>query len=360
MLAAAKTDEAASALARQGFDSTEIHLSASRDRAVVALAATSSPSSSAPVAGLRPNAVAMNLKTPDRSGTAISLPVPKASLLKASLPGPSEPARMLPTEAQLHARLEGLQAALRRLSEDEKKRGEAREAAAKDVDEAVEDAEERGVGMLFDLLTTGWDNCAPLAQGGVVGKFERDAARIEGQIQGVYKEASAAKAGSDLGSFNEKAEALQRTKLWLERSIHQIEASKHVLDTANAAGETKGILKESKGDWQSSLEGLGKTIGMALDDKRITDYLGSDKIGMVTCHVAAIKATSSAIDSALDIFKEGNAAEDLRRMDDNTMKFLGAQKELDRKLKATTAQLNCYKLPDPAGLVSCVQKAGQP
>lgn len=360
MLAAAKSDEAASAVARQGFDSTEIHLSASRDRAVVALAATSPTSSTAPVAGLRPEAVAMNLKAPDRTGTPVSLPMPKASLTKPSLPVASVPAGPLHIEAQLHARLEGLQEALRRLSEDEKKRGEAREAAAKDVDEAVEDAEERGVGMLFDLLATGWDNCAPLAQGGVVGKFERDAARIEGQIQDVYKEASAAKAGSDLGPFNEKAEALDRTKLWLERSIHQIEASKHVLDTANAAGETNGILKESKGDWQSSLEGLGKTIGMALDDKRITDYLGSDKIGMVTCHVAAIKATSSAIDSALDIFKEGNAAEDLRRMDDNTMKFLGAQKELDRKLKATTAQLNCYKLPDPASLVSCAQKTGQP
>jgi hypothetical protein len=43
---------------------------------------------------------------------------------------------------------------------------------------------------------------APLAQGGVVGKFERDAARIPGQIEDVYdgyEEASIAKAGSDLG-----------------------------------------------------------------------------------------------------------------------------------------------------------------
>ena len=42
------------------------------------------------------------------------------------------------------------------------------------------------------------------------------------------------------------------------------------------------------------------------------------------------------------------------------MKFLAAQKALDGKLKATTAQLNCYKLPDAAKVVSCVQTAGKP
>jgi hypothetical protein len=45
-------------------------------------------------------------------------------------------------------------------------------------------------------------------------------------------------------------------------------------------------------------------------------------------------------------------------MDENTMKFLEAQKVLDRRLKATTAQLNCYKLQDPNAVVGCVSSAG--
>ena len=70
---------------------------------------------------------------------------------------------------------------------------------------------------------------------------------------------------------------------------------------------------------------------MGLDDKPITDYL-EKAAGMAGCHVVALKALSSSVESAEDIFKEGNAAEELRQMDDNTMKFLNAQKVLDQKL----------------------------
>jgi hypothetical protein len=79
MLAAAKTDEEAATIARQGFDSTEIHLSASRDHAVAALAAFSPAPSGSPVVGLQPNAVVANLKTPDRSGTPIFMPSPASA-----------------------------------------------------------------------------------------------------------------------------------------------------------------------------------------------------------------------------------------------------------------------------------------
>src|SRR6202023_3042256 len=109
-----------------------------------------------------------NLKTPDRSGKPVLLPV--------VAPAPAAPApKAIPTQTQLQVRLQGLQDALRRLAEDEKKRGEARAEAAKDVDEAMGDAEERGLDMAMDLLTEGWDKCAPLANGGVVGTFTRDA-----------------------------------------------------------------------------------------------------------------------------------------------------------------------------------------
>ena len=359
MLGAAKSDEDAAEAARKIFDGANGTLSISRTNAAGALAVLAPPSSGTATVDLRgathPLVVA-NLKMPDRAGTPVEQPMPAPTPVAPHPPSVSKP---IPTQSQLHARLEGLQESLRRLSEDERKRGEARADAAKDVNEAVGDAEERGLNMLMDLLTTGWDNCAPLAQGGVVGKFERDAARIPGQIEDVYKDASAAKDASTLGSFNEKKEQLDRTKIWLENSVTQIKRYKDRMAEIEAAKNTKEAIEKSNGDWESSLDGVRKTIEMGLDDKPIAQYL-EQYAGLAGCHVVALKATSSVVDSVYDIFKEGDAAVELRDLDENTMKFLAAQKAIDRKLKATTAQLNCYKLANPAGVVSCVQAAGQP
>ncbi|MBZ5678812.1 MAG: hypothetical protein LAO24_01770 [Acidobacteriia bacterium] len=359
MLQAAKTDEDAADAARRIFDGANATLSISRTNAAGALAAMAPASASTPVdlrGATQPLTVA-NLKTPDRAGGPVALPTP--AVPKPAVTAPVPTTKPIPTQEQLRVRVEGLQEALRRLAEDEKKRGEARADAVNDVNEAVEDAQKRGLAMLVDLLTTGWDNCAPLAQGGVVGKFERDTARIEGQIQDVYKEASNTKDLTTIGSLNQKAEELDRTKRWLENSIDQIKRYKDHAGNIQAVRSTKEeVLDKVNGDWESSLEGLGKTIEMGLDDKPIAKYL-EDSVGLAGCHVVGIKATSSVIDSVYDIFKEGDAAVELRDLDDNTMKFLAAQKALDAKLKATTAQLNCYKLQDAASAVSCVQKVGQ-
>jgi hypothetical protein len=113
--------------------------------------------------------------------------------------------------------------------------------------------------MLFDLLTTGWDNCAPLAQGGVVGKLERDAARASAEIQEVYKEASLAKAGSDMTAFNHKAEELEKAKQWLENSANQIERYNHRVAQLEAVDRTKEVIEKSDGGWLSTLEGVHTT-----------------------------------------------------------------------------------------------------
>jgi hypothetical protein len=347
MLQAAKSDEDAAEAARKIFDGANASLSASRTNAAAALAVLALPPSDSSVVDLshaKTNPIVADLKTPDRNGA----PLPLTHTAAAPRP--------VPTQAQLRIRLEGLQEALRRLAEDEKKRGVARAEAAKDVNDAVGDAEERGLEMLFNLLTTGWDNCAPLAQGGVVGKFERDAARIPEQIEEVYRKASEAKDFSTLGSFNEKKEQLDRTKLWLEDSINQIKRYKARVSELQATGKTKEILENSNGDWQSSLEGLYKTIEMGLEDKPIAEYL-EKHADLAGCHVVALKATSSAIDSVYDLFKEGDAAVELRDLDENTEKFLTAQKSLDAKLKSTVAQLNCYKLPNAGEAVNCIQAA---
>ena len=353
MLSAAKTDEDAAETARKIFENSNVTLSVSRTNAATALSALAPASSASTVdlRGARQMTVA-NLKTPDKTGTPVYVPVRRAA------PSAPEPLlKPIPTETQLRARLEGLQEALRRLAEDEKKRGEARVEAAKDVDEAMGDAEERGLDMAMDLLTTGWDKCAPLANGGVVGKFTRDAEKIPAEIEKVYREASAAKDVNTLGSFNQKKEALDRTKIWLETYVGQINdyndrmAQVHAaLTVKHSALNAKEVIQKN-GDWESTLEDMHNTIETALDDKPVADYLKS----FGDCNVVGIKATSSIIDSVYDIFKEGDAAVELRQMDDNTMKFLAAQKALDGKLKATTAQLNCYKLADAAQVMSCLR-----
>jgi hypothetical protein len=348
MLGAAQTDEQASMLARQNFDSTEIHLSATRDRAAQALAQT--VSSAAPSVDLRgtTSSTVAYLKTPQNNG------FPVLPALHASTPKPQPVSAPLPTQLQLRARLEGMQGALRRLMEDEAKRGEARKDAVEDVNEAVDEAKENGTDMLFDLFLTGWDHCAPGVQGGVKGFFERHLDQVKEEIQDTYQEASAAKPAANLGQFNEKWNALDKRKLWLEQSVGQIESYDQLLTEIHATGDTQEIIEHADGSWRNSLEGLGTTLKMGLDDDKVRAFLGLSECGAVT-----VQAASSAIDSVYDIFKEGDAAESLRRTDENTMQFLTAQQSLNRQIKRTVAQLNCYKIPDAAGVVSCLTTSGQ-
>jgi hypothetical protein len=346
MLSASKSDEAAAMIARQNFDSTQISLSASRDRTSQALAQVSL----GPAIDLRGTAssTVANLKAPDRLGVPVvaSQPVVKVQPVVPH----SSVAKPIPTEEQLHKRLEGLQESLKHLMEAEERRGETREEAVKDVEEAVDDAQERGADMLLDLFLTGWDHCAPLAQGGVVGKFERDAERTEEELQKVYKEASVTKDASKLGEFNEKAEALENTKLWLEQSIHKIEGYKQDVDDLKAAGDTADAIAKSQGKLEFSVESLRKAIDMGLDNKQIVGVLQLSECGAVT-----VKAGSSIIDSVYDIFKEGDAAVALRQADENTMQFLKAQASLNGQIKRTVKQLNCYKLSAPDAIVNCIQ-----
>jgi len=358
MLGAAKTDEDAAVAARKIFENANATLSISRSNAATALSALAPASASTvDLRATKPTATVANLKTPARTGAPVALPVVAVA--------PSAPApKPIPTQTQLQVRLQGLQNALRRLSEDESKRGEARAEAAKDVDDAVGDAEGRGLDMVTDLLTTGWDDCAPLAKGGVAGKFTRDAEKLQAQIDQVFREASATKDASTLGALNQKAEQLDRTKVWLENFVGQIKdyndrvgQIRATLTARNAAFKAKEVI-EKNGNWEDTLEDMHDTVETGLDDKPITEFLkAAGQFG--GCHIVALKATSSIIDSVYDVFKEGDAAVALRQMDDNTTKFLAAQKALDGKLKATTAQLNCYKLPDAANVVSCVQAAGK-
>ncbi len=349
MIDASKTDEEAAMLARKNFDSTEVHLSASRDRAAQALAQTVPPSSSATVdlRGSTSNTVA-NLKTPQIVGLPV-LPVPRIS--SSNAPAVSAPR---PTQAQLLARLEGMRHALTRLMQDEAKRGEQRQDAVNDVNEAVDDAKDQGAQMLFDLFLTGWDDCAPGVQGGVKGFFERHLDQVKEEIENTYREASVAKSGADLGQFNDTWNALDKRKMWLEHSISQIDNYDQLVTNIQAVGDTKDVVEHADGGWRSSVEGLGTTLQMGLDDERIRSFLKLSECGAVT-----VQAASSAIDSVYDIFKEGDAAESLRRTDENTMQFLAAQQSLNRQIKRTVAQLNCYKIPDAAGVANCLTTGGQ-
>ena len=347
MLGAAQSDEQASMLARQNFDSTEIHLSVSRDRAAVALAQTTS---AVDLRGTSSTTVA-SLKTPSPGDTHI-LPTAVVSLPKArpiSSPAP------VPTQAQLRARLDGMQESLRRLMEDESKRGKARKDAEKDIDDSVKEAQVNGIDMLSDLFLTGWDHCAPGVQGGVKGFFERHLDHVNEELRDLYKDASVAKPDANLGEFNEQWNALDRRKLWLENSIGRIKNYDQFLTNLHAGNDLKEIREKADGSIEGSLEGLGKVIGMGMDDDNIRTFLGLSECGAVT-----VKAASSVIDSVYDIFKEGDAAESLRQTDENTTQFLTAQKSLQRQIKRTVAQLNCYKISDASGVVACMNKLAQP
>ena len=341
MMDVAKTGEDASEAARAIFENANAHLSIARDNATGALASLSQSSGSAPVdlthASQSKPAL---LRTPSASMPILPTPVPvhTASALPAT-PAAIKPA---PTHSQLCAQLTGAQDALRRLMETQNMHNEDREELEKDVNEAEDDAWKRGFDMLREY------------SGEKLAEHLNDMIKeSDGEIEKLYREISSEKDSTKVGELQKKWEQMDQRKAYLQEAIRRAALDQKHLDELTDERELFEFQDKYKGDLEGSLDGVRQIIDMGLGDENVQKILR-----LSPASAQFLKYGLSIEDSAYDILKEVKSAQQINQLNQNSEKFLQAQKALQHRIHATVAQLNTYKAQNPDG-VSCIAEQAE-
>ena len=341
MMDVAKTGEDASEAARAIFENANAHLSIARDNATGALASLSQSSGSAPVdlthASQSKPAL---LRTPSASMPILPTPVPvhTASALPAT-PAAIKPA---PTHSQLCAQLTGVQDALRRLMETQNMHNEDREELEKDVNEAEDDAWKRGFDMLREY------------SGEKLAEHLNDMIKeSDGEIEKLYREISSEKDSTKVGELQKKWEQMDQRKAYLQEAIRRAALDQKHLDELTDERELFEFQDKYKGDLEGSLDGVRQIIDMGLGDEKVQKILR-----LSPASAQFLKYGLSIEDSAYDILKEVKSAQQINQLNQNSEKFLQAQKALQHRIHATVAQLNTYKAQNPDG-VSCIAEQAE-
>jgi hypothetical protein len=335
MMDVAKTDEDASEAARAIFEDANAHLSIARGNATDALASLSQSSGSAPVDLTHASqSKAALLRTPSASMPILSTAAPfhTASALPAT-PAAIKPA---PTHSQLCAQLTGAQDALRRLMETQNMHNENREELEKDLNEAEDDAWKRGLDMLREY------------SGEKLAEHLNDMIKeSDDEIEKLYREISNEKNPAKVGELQKKWEQMDQRKAYLQGAARRAAVDQKHLDELTDERELSEFQDKYKGDLEGSMDGVRQIIDMGLGDEKVQKILRLSPVS-----AAFLKYGLSIEDSAYDILKEVKSAQQISQLNQNSEKFLQAQKALQQRIRGTVAQLNTYKAENPEG-VSC-------
>jgi hypothetical protein len=338
MMDVAKTDEDASEAARAIFENANAHLSVARGNATGALASLSQSSASTPVdlTHATQSKPAL-LRTPSASMPFLSTPAPvhTASALPA-MPATIKPA---PTHNQLCAQLTGAQDALRRLMETQNMHNEDREELEKDVNEAEDDAWKRGFDMLREY------------SGEKLAEHLNDMIKeSDGEIEKLYREISNEKDPAKVGELQKKWEQIDQRKAYLQGAARRAAVDQKHLEELTDERELFEFQDKYKGDLEGGMDGVRQIIDMGLGDEKVQKILR-----LSPASAAFLKYGLSIEDSAYDILKEVKSAQQINQLNQNSEKFLQAQKALQQRIRGTVAQLNTYKVENPEG-VSCTSQ----
>jgi hypothetical protein len=347
MMDVAKTDEDASEAARAIFENANAHLSIARGNATGALANLSPSSGSVPVdlTHATQSKPAL-LRTPSASLPILILPTPapvhNASALRAT-PVAIKPAA---TPAQLCAQLAGAQDALRRLMETQNMHNEDRKEWEEAINEASDDAWKRGFDMLREY------SGEKLAEHLKEMSKESDA-----EIEKLYRQISEEKDPAKVGALQQKWERLDQRKpylqAYLQDAIRRSEADQKHLDELTDERELYEWQKKYKGDMEGTMDGVRQIVDMGLGDKGVQKFFR-----LSPASAAFLKYGLSIEDSAFDILSEVYGAQQIKQLNENSEKFLQAQKALQQRIRATVAQLNTYKAENPEG-AKCTSEAAE-
>jgi hypothetical protein len=349
MIAAAKTDEEASMLARQNFDTTELHLSAARDRAATALAslpASAPPSNQTAVVDLshathmQPNLLrAPSVPVAPIVSANAAAPVALANAIRAnpapvlaSTPTPTPK----PTIPQLCAQLNGAQDALRRLMETQEKRNEDRKDWEETVNGASDAALQRGLDLLRDHI--GEKISEHIKE--MIGEQDKE-------IEQLYREISSEKDPAKVGAMQQRWQQMDLHKARLEDAFKRARIDQQHLNELVQERDFFKFNKENKGDLVSFMEGIRQVADTLVGEQDI-----QKKLHIPKAYADYYKYSASIVDSTYDIFSEVLAAQQIKQLNQNSDEFLKAVNALNGRIHQTVAQLNTYKAQNSEG-VNC-------
>jgi len=383
MLAAAKTDEDAAMIARQGFDSTQIHLSASRDHAAAALAqmgsqqvsnSASSSSQSSSVVDLThasQHVTAPLLRTASNAGSPPPVPAPAAIALPVSHPLSHEteaiappidinaclahatnslvPPESRPTVEQLHAQLDIAKESLAKLLETHLRENEDREKWAKDMKKGG-----------LDIGYQAFDLTAKMVLGRYLAQSteefmqaSQNMRRLQGTLATETTLANQAAIEADIAvSIQQRAQAGKAMQLLkqVKEGVDQGATARDFLGWLTNNGEpiknSNPIETSKNGDPVPALDGIKQIVKITLSQKSVQDTL--QNLASVDSKVdpfvdRVLTAGNTLIDTGYDLTVEYLGFYQLKKADENSELFYRAAKPLQQKIQATAGQLKCYQ-----------------
>jgi hypothetical protein len=383
MLAAAKTDEDAAALARQGFDSTQVHLSASRDQAAAALAqmgtlqgANSAPSQSASAVDLshagQHSTVAL-LRTSSNSGSPAPAPVlvpvvashplvQQTSSIAPSIAPHITPTADIdaclahathsltapaarPTVEQLHAQLDIAKETLSKLLETHLRENEDREEWSKQMKKGG-----------LDIGYQAFDLTAKMVLGRYLAQStaeftqaSQNMRRLQGALAAEKNLANQAALEAEIAtSIQQRAQAGKAMQL-LKQVKEGVEQGGTVRDFRGWLTDNGGSLEKDNpielsknGDVVPTLDGLKQIVKITLSQKSVQETLESAaKVNPFVDRV--LTAGNTLIDTGYDLSVEYAGFYQLKKADENSELFYRAAKPLQQKIQSTVGQLKCYQ-----------------
>jgi hypothetical protein len=375
MIAAAKTDEEASMLARQNFDSTAVQLAVTRDRAATALAQTTSPAltvASKPNFASAPASTATRTQAaPSPSSSTVDLthavqPITTA-LLRPAVPrgGPILPSPAVtrpvdidaclaaathssaphtrPTVDQLRAQLDIAKESLTRLLETHNHENEDRADWAKEMKKGG-----------IDIGYQAFDLTAKFVLGHYAENAKEEAKWAE---DGFNRAQESLKTETDVArqaSHAAEIAAFRQERADAEQARELLESTKDGAAQGAAVRDLRGYIKDhpvkesENGSIVPTLEGVKQLIKIGLGQETVQKTLErwaaiTLKTGQMVPFVDRTVAIGGAvIDTGYDLTVEYLGFYQLQQADQNSELFYRGAAPLQKKIQTTVDQLKCF------------------
>lgn len=342
MIQAAKTDEEAAAAGQRIFDSANATLAISRTRAASALSALATPPSAATNTSVVDLSRATTLQPTLLRGSSAPAPTPIPALApapsSAAAPKVTPPQPNLP---QLCTQLTQAQDALHRLMRTQETQSQNREQWEKEIDDDADDALKRGLDMVRDY---GGKKLTKHLEELIKGQDK--------EIEALYLEISNKK-GSEVGELQKKFEQMDLYKARLQDALKRAEIDRGHLDQLAHERDFFEWTHKRPDDLKGAMEGVQQLADILLDDPAVKHALQLSPES-----VTFIKSVGSLMDSGYDIYADYLGAQQIKQLNQNSEQYLLAVKALNRRIHATVAQLDAYRIQTPEGF-SCTSSAAE-